>query len=240
MKKLLLEILLIHIFVFVLNDEQVLLQINKSKSHTDKTNNLTPLVVSVSSEDKNEKTNGVYIICIVDVSGSMYDKIDLVKDSLKYLIEKLMTDEDYFSLITFTSDPSKVCDFTQMTSANKATVINKINNLRASGGTNIYSGLQEALKLITQDFATNEKVVSMILLSDGYDGGSNADTRFKQLISRNGKNKIPFTLHTFGYGERHDADLMYKISLIKDGGYFFINKISRCPFRNIWLFKHCL
>ena len=227
MKKLLLEILLIHIFVFVLNDEQVLLQINKSKSHTDQTNNLTPLVVSVSSEDKNEKTNGVYIICIVDVSGSMYDKIDLVKDSLKYLIEKLMTDEDYFSLITFTSDPSKVCDFTQMTSANKATVINKINNLRASGGTNIYSGLQEALKLITQDFATNEKVVSMILLSDGYDGGSNADTRFKQLISRNGKNKIPFTLHTFGYGEKHDADLMYKISLIKDGGYFFIRYLIK-------------
>ena len=157
-------ILLIQIFLFALNDEEVLLQIEKSKSHTDQTQNLTPLMVSISSEDKAEKIRGVYIICVIDVSGSMSDKISLVKDSLKYLIEKLMKNEDYIALVSFNGQASLVSGFTQMTDNNKNTVINKINNLRASGGTNIYSGLSKALDLITQDYATNEKIVSFYLL----------------------------------------------------------------------------
>ena len=95
----------------------------------------------------------------------------------------------------------------------------KINNLKASGGTNIYSGLSMAFGLLTKDFLTDEKIISMILLSDGYDLYKNADINFKNLVKNS---KIPFTLHTFGYGESHDAELLYKISLIKDGGYFFI------------------
>ena len=229
MKKILLELLLIQIlFVFVLNEEEVLIKIQKSRSHSDQTNDLTPLVVSVSSEDKDTKANGVYLICVVDVSGSMYgSKISLVKESLNYLVDKVMTEQDYFSLIKFSDTATLVNGFYQMTRTNKNTVLNYIRNLNAYGGTNIYAGLQRALNLITQDFETNGKIVSMILLSDGYDLKTNADVNFRNLLSSTGKNKIPFTLHTFGYGASHDADLMYKISLVKDGGYYFIKHFQK-------------
>ena len=214
------------IFILVLNDDPVTIQINKSKKHTDQTNDLTPLIVSISSEDVDRKIHGIYFICIVDVSGSMSEsKINLVKESLKYLVNT-MNEEDYFALIKFSSNAYLVNGFTQMTSNNKKTIINNINNLVASGGTDIYNGLEKASELVTSDFETNGKIISMILLSDGYDGKKQADIRFKNLISNKNKNNIPFTLHTFGYGESHDAQLMYKISLIRDGGYFFIRYLS--------------
>ena len=117
MKKVLLELLLIQmLFVFALNEEEVLIKIQKSRSHSDQTNDLTPLVVSVSSEDKDTKTNGVYFICVVDVSGSMRgSKISLVKESLIYLVDKVMTEQDYFSLIKFENTATLVNGFYQMT-----------------------------------------------------------------------------------------------------------------------------
>ena len=225
-RSLLSSLLLIQILICALNDDPITIQINKSKKHTDQTNDLTPLVVSISSEDVDKKIHGIYFICIVDVSGSMSgSRINLVKESLKYLVN-IMNEDDYFALIKFSSSAYLVNGFTQMSSTNKITIINNINNLGASGGTDIYNGLEKALELVTSDFETNGKIVSMILLSDGYDGKSQADIRFKNLISNKYKNNIPFTLHTFGYGESHDAQLMYKISLIRDGGYFFIRYLS--------------
>ena len=95
-----------------------------------------------------------------------------------------------------------------MIDSNKENVIKKINSLKAGGGTNIYSGLQRALGLITQDYLSGNKVASMILLSDGYDGKSNADTNFRSLINSQKKNNYAFTLHTLGYGDNHQADLL--------------------------------
>ena len=208
-------------------DDKVILQINRAKSHSDKTGSLTPLVVTVSSEDKSEKIKGVDLICVVDVSGSMssYNRMNMVKESLKILVE-LMNSEDKLAIIKFASSASQVLSLTQMTESNKTTAINQINDLFASGGTNIYSGLRAGLGLIKDDYLSGERVASMILLSDGMDGSSNADINFKNLINSEKKSNHAFTLHTLGYGENHDAVLMHKLSLIKDGGYFFIRYLS--------------
>ena len=124
MKNLYLRLLIIQIiFVFVLNvDDKVMIKIDKSKSYTDQSNNFTPLVVSISSEDKSEKIRGVYIICIVDVSGSMSSKLNLVQESLKYIIG-LMNEKDYLALVIFTNTATKISDFIQMTANNKNAII---------------------------------------------------------------------------------------------------------------------
>ena len=76
-------IILIQILSFAFND--LTLDILRAKSFSDQTGSLTPLVVSLSSEDIMDKVKGVDLICIVDVSGSMDGSpILLVKDSLKY------------------------------------------------------------------------------------------------------------------------------------------------------------
>jgi Mg-chelatase subunit ChlD len=216
-----------HIFTLVTNDD-IFLDIFRAKSHSDQTGNLTPLVVSLSSIDKSEKVKGVDLICIVDVSGSMSgDKIQLVRESLKYLVN-LMNEQDNIALITFASYTDIICNFTKMNSYNKNIILDDISNLNANGGTNIYSALREGLGFVKHDYSSGERIASMILLSDGEDNyydGDSLSNLFRQLLIDTGKSNYIFTLHTLGFGADHDYNLMNKLSLIKDGGYFAIQRL---------------
>ena len=139
-------IILIQILSFAFND--LTLDILRAKSFSDQTGSLTPLVVSLSSEDVMDKVKGVDLICIVDVSGSMDGSpILLVKDSLKYLVN-LMNEQDNVAIVLFSSSANVLYDFTKMTESNKQRLISSINGLYADGGTNIYGALQSALDLL--------------------------------------------------------------------------------------------
>ena len=87
----------------------------------------------------------------MDVSGSMYgDKIDQVKYSLNYLVNRSES-IDNFALVTFSDKSQIVHNFTKMTEDNKSLFRKSIEKLEAYGGTNIYSGLENGLKLLTQE-----------------------------------------------------------------------------------------
>ena len=208
-------IVLLLLLVSVSNEvEPFNLQISRSKSHVDQTGNLTPLVISVSTEDQSEKVKGVNLICIVDVSGSMSGtRLNLVKESLNYLVN-LMNEDDSFALVTFDNNARIINGFTIMNSQNKNQIYQKITSLQAKGGTNIFSGLKIGLDLINNDFLNGDKVCSMILLSDGGDNYNNVTADFKNYISSKGKNNYLFTLHSFGYGDDHNSELMSQIALI--------------------------
>ena len=153
-----------------------------------------------------------------------YNRITLAKESLNYLV-KVMNDQDKLGIIKFESKASTVLPLTQMSESNKTIAFNAINGLRANGGTNIYTGLQAGLNLIEHDYLSGERVASMILLSDGEDNVKDCLPKFQKLINDEGKANYAFTLHTLGYGESHDAKLMHDLSLIRDGGYFFIRSL---------------
>ena len=207
-------LLIFQIFSSCFNeDNDVSLKISRSNTN-DKSGSLTPFVISLSSIDTAKKMKGVDLICIVDVSGSMYgNMINLVKETLKYLVS-LMQDNDQLAIIPFNSGiPSEaLLILTTMTENNKKIANNRIDRLIARGGTNIYAGLEWGLKEISNDYSSGERIASMILLSDGH-GSSNTYTKFKQHINDVGKQNYTFTLHTLGYGESHGAELMHKISL---------------------------
>ena len=169
------------------NKNALSLEINRSKSHEDQTDKFTPLVITISSSDINEKIKDVDFICVVDVSGSMGGKrLDLVKESLKSLVG-IMDERDKFALVTFSSSSSLIYDLTQMTKNNKNEIIQKINYLIADGGTNIYSGLETGLSLLKENYISGEKIASIILLSDGIDNYNYnlVDDKFKQLLNTN-------------------------------------------------------
>ena len=107
--------ILVGILILISNKDSPSLEIHRSRSHADQTKNLTPLVVTLSTEDRTEKMKDVDLICIVDVSGSMSgNKIQLVKKSLTFLLNK-MTDKDKIALISFSSYTKIINEFTQMT-----------------------------------------------------------------------------------------------------------------------------
>ena len=204
------------------------LTISRSKAHEDKSGDATPLVVSLSTEDKEEKVKSVDLICIVDVSYSMIgDPLDLVKESLKYLV-KLMNDTDNFALVTFSDSSIIVNNLTRMTEENKSMILDNIEKLKVMDNTNIYSGLEKGLQLLKNDYSSGDRIASMILLSDGEDNyyRKNVVSKFEKLMVSEGKKDFTFTLYTFGYGSHFDSELMNNIALIKDGNYFNIDKLS--------------
>ena len=84
--------------------------------------------------------------------------------------------------------------------------------------------MQTGLSVLTENYSSGEKIASIILLSDREDNCQGAADKFKNLLISSMKKDYAFTLHTFGYGNDHDAVLMSDLSKIKDGGYFAIEK----------------
>ena len=221
-------ILVLLLQLLISNKSEITLTIERSRSHSDQTGNLTPLIVSLSCPDTQIKTKPVDLICIVDTSGSMSgDKIQLVKESLKYLVN-LMNEEDKFALIEFSNEENIINYLTKMTEENKALILKNIDNLYAYGGTNILDGLKAAVDLIEDDYSSGERVASLILLSDGEDNYNYdlVDDYFKDYLEETRKENYTFNLHTLGYGEDHDAVLMESIAKVKQGGFYFIQRLK--------------
>ena len=210
----------------------VTLDITRSKSF----NSYTPLNVHIETPDTKQKINPVDLILLVDDSGSMWgQKINLVKETISELIN-LMDDKDKLAIIKFSDCSTKLLDLTLMDSNGKQKAKNTLNNLIASGGTNIYSSIEEGFNLIYSiDYTTNDIFPTMILLSDGYDNYSDAISKFKNLLSRNKTQilKIPFNFHTFGYGPKYDSNLMNGLCKLRDGAFFHIFHLANV--KNAWL-----
>ena len=229
MKNNLLVILLLIFQVFLIkaDDSQFRLNIYRSKRHEDQTGNLTPLVISLSSDDVKEKKTNADLIFVVDISSSMSgNAIKLVKDTLTYIVE-MSNENDNIALVTFSNSAQVKAGLTKMTAANKNSMKSIINALYVSGGTNILSGMQMGLNQITKDYTTGDRVCSLILLSDGEDIYGNKLQHFVNLINNGAKKNYIFTTHAFGYGNYHDSDLMSGISKIRDGGFFFIQEFAQ-------------
>ena len=230
--------ILVGILVLISNKDSPSLEIHRSRSHIDQTKNLTPLVVTLSTEDKSEKMKDVDLICIVDVSGSMSgNKIQLVRESLKSLVN-YMTEKDNLALITFSDYVEKITEFTQMTPENKTLLLEDIDELYASGGTRIYPALETAVRMLKDNYSSGERIASIIFLSDGQDiyEKSQVVPKFKKLISNRTLSNYTFTLHTFGYGNDHDPNLLLELAKAKGGGFFFIKQLSDVQDAYLYIF----
>ena len=107
------------LFLLKSDDSSINLNIYRSKTHEDKTGDLTPLVISVSSDDVKKKTTYADFIFVVDISGSMWgEPMELVKDTLSYIVNQT-SENDNIALITFDDDAYLNQPLTKMTEANK-------------------------------------------------------------------------------------------------------------------------
>ena len=197
-------------------------------------NKYTPIILNLFSKDTSQQTSNVDLICVIDVSGSMSgEKILLVKESLKKLIS-LMTEKDRISIVLFNHQSFKILDLTYTTSENKMDIKNKINNIKAGGGTIIISGLTTAIDILKLDQLKNKdnkdyknRIPAIILLSDGNDNNMD-DIQLSQSFKEITKNlNLFFTLHTFGYGSDHDPKIMNKLANIRDGSFYYVSEFNK-------------
>jgi hypothetical protein len=190
------------------------------------------------AEIKSSTKTSIDLICVIDRSWSMKgEKLDFIKQSFKFLLEYL-DERDRLSVIVFDNEIKRLCPLWSMNKENKVKVEGLINSVIAKGGTNIAKAMQHAFEIIKQRKQENN-VTSIFLLSDGID--LNADRKVRNLLNKeqfflnqtsgNIKNESSnkygnFSIHTFGYGNDHDAKMMQNISQIADGCFYFVNDLS--------------
>ena len=193
-------------------------------------NENTPFVINITSPEPeiDEKKCSADLICIIDVSGSMSgEKIELVKESLKILVD-MMDKNDRLALVLFSSSAHIEFELNYLTDKTKGELKSKISEIRSGGGTNILSGLEQAVEILKKEKTnTDDRVSSILLLSDGCDN-YNDDVSLAEALKKLTKGMgLSFTLHTFGYGYDHDPKIMNKLANIRDGSFFLVEDYKK-------------
>jgi Ca-activated chloride channel family protein len=171
------------------------------------------------ADDQLQKTRVITkeVVFVADTSGSMRgEKIKQTQSALKFCIDSL-ADGDRFNLITFATDvqalsPNKLLPATK---ENKAKAVRAIDQIEASGGTNIDGAMQAALG---SDFSDSADCARMIVfMTDGLPtvGVTDAAAILKDVETGNQKHKA--RIFNFGVGNDVNTHLLDKVALNFDG-----------------------
>ena len=160
-----------------------------------------------------------HIIFVLDVSGSMSGKkLEQLKDAMFTILDE-MTEQDYFDIITFSSDTSQATTTMSATDANKKKGQDLILKLIASGGTNIDGALKVAVDLgremiIKETLKGGQTMI--LFLTDGNPTVGEQDHVIivSNIEENNAETKIP--IYTLGFGQDADFNLMQKIAGVTD------------------------
>ena len=177
-------------------------------------------------EIKENQRPGVDIIFVIDVSESMEgERLHLVKETLEFMLTQL-TEIDRISIVKFDDRASRVLPLLLMNENGKVAAAKVISTLSVDGYTNIVGGLNLGIKIAAQARMKNNST-AIILLSDGKDDNSRTVCERARICIDSYKNlNISYTIHTFGYGLKHDAETMSVIAELQNGGFYYIEKFE--------------
>jgi Ca-activated chloride channel family protein len=183
-------------------------------------------LISIGLKGKEIEINNVpssNLVFLIDVSGSMSDpnKLPLLKQSFKILIEKLRS-SDRVAMVVYAGAagvvlPSTSCD-------EKDKIINAFDKLEAGGSTAGGEGIKLAYKIAKENFIDggNNRV---ILATDGdFNIGASSDAAMERLIEEKREDGIFLTVLGFGMGNYKDSK-MEKLSNAGNGNYAYIDNI---------------
>jgi len=179
-------------------------------------------IVSIGLQGKKvsmEDAQPSNLVFLLDVSGSMNapDKLPLLKDSLKILVNQLTT-KDRVAIVVYAGAGGLVLNSTN----NRGEILNALNNLEAGGSTNGGQGIQLAYKIALDNFIQggNNRV---ILATDGdFNVGVTSDNELVNLIESKRKSGIFLSVLGFGTGNTNDS-MMEKLADKGNGNYAYID-----------------
>ena len=181
----------------------------------------------LSSEVKSEVYfPSISIVIALDKSDSMKEiqnpagnltKLDLAKEATIGVIDFLVKDEK-LGVVGFDSTATVLSPLEKIT--DKYLLYERFSRIKASGGTNIYNGLQESYDLLLND---DSSIKHIILISDGKT--SSAD--FDIILNKINENKI--TLTTVAVGKEADEVLMKELAEKGKGKYYYADTVNSLP-----------
>jgi len=157
------------------------------------------------------------VVFVVDTSGSMQgEKIEQTKKALKFCLSSL-SESDRFNLITFSTDVNGLSsnNLLEANKANVAKALAAVDQIEASGGTNIDGALRAALG---SDFtAGSAKAKMVVFMTDGLPtvGVTDPQSILTDSIAATTKNKV--RVFNFGVGNDVNTHLLDKLALQADG-----------------------
>ncbi|CAD6201959.1 unnamed protein product [Miscanthus lutarioriparius] len=173
------------------------------------------------------------LVTVLDVSGSMTGaKLALLKQAMGFVIDNLGP-HDRLSVVPFSDGARRVTRLLRMSDTGKAAAKSAVESLVARGGTNVAEGLRTAARVLEERRHRNT-VSSVILLSDGQDTytaprwsrGAGAAPNYEALVPpyfmTTGTRDWSAPVHTFGFGNDHDAAAMHVIAEATDGTFSYI------------------
>ena len=173
----------------------------------------TPIdeILPIQSDfEKDKETPSLAVALVIDRSGSMSgEKIEMVKAASEATVS-LLSPRDYSGVVAFDSQAFWVSDLQSAT--NGPSIIQKIRQLTASGGTNISPGLDLAHRALASNPA---KLKHVILLTDG----QSQPGPFYEQTSRMAREGI--TVSTVAVGNGADRALLEQIAQWGNGRFHF-------------------
>ncbi|KAJ3026845.1 UNVERIFIED_CONTAM: hypothetical protein HDU68_004983 [Siphonaria sp. JEL0065] len=206
------------------------------------------VLVSISASPQSVRAP-VRVVCVVDLSGSMDDAVDvapttaggtrendglsvldIVKHAVKTIISSL-TETDSLSIVSFSDDSKLELPMTVMnaSAAGKARALGIVEGLRANGTTNIWAGLDTALDVVKENSGEtgveDSCVYSVLLFTDGQPNIRPPSGELAMLKKRKEKKfggELPCVINTFGFGYNLDSDLLNGLAVCGNGSFAFI------------------
>ena len=159
------------------------------------------------------------ITLLVDVSGSMYEDLDMVTQALETLVDQFR-DEDTISLVTYANGVDLKLD--GATGRDKNKIKRVLRSLTAGGGTAGGAGIQKAYATAERHFIPdgNNRV---ILVTDGdLNIGVSEPDELEALIREKAKSGVYLSVVGTGYGNYRD-DNMERLADCGNGNYSYID-----------------
>ena len=183
------------------------------------------LRIGIQTDEADFKQSGdSNIVLLIDVSGSMgyEDKLPLVKDSVKLMLNNL-GQKDRVSIVTYASGVNVVLDGKK--GSQKRDIINALDALEAKGGTQGEGGIEEAYTLAEKYFIEggNNRV---IIFSDGdFNIGRTSASELSDLVKEKAESGVYLTVLGYGTGNYSDVR-METLADDGNGNYAYIDSIT--------------
>ena len=161
---------------------------------------------------------------LIDVSGSMsaHNKLPLLKDAFKLLVEQLRP-QDQIAIVTYASGTKVVLE--PCSGSNKQKILSKIYSLGSGGGTAGGEGLQKAYELL-QQYYLPEGSNRVILATDGdFNIGISNQKELEKFITEKRATGIELSALGFGMGNYQDQKLEI-LANKGNGNYAYIDNIE--------------
>ncbi len=164
------------------------------------------------------------LVFLLDVSGSMNEpnKLPLVKQSLRLLVEKLRAD-DHVAIAVYAGASGLALPSTS--AKEKAKILAAIDDLRADGSTNGAMGIHLAYDIAKANFVAGG-VNRVILATDGdFNVGTTSEGELVRLIEEKAKSGVFLSVLGFGMGNLKDSTLE-QLADKGNGNYAYIDSLA--------------